>query len=43
MLKLVQKELKGGRFSDGTIVKQSSCWEVRGMSKLLYFLPSFNV
>ncbi len=36
MLKLLQKDLKGGKFSDGSVVKQSTCWEVKGMSKLLY-------
>ncbi len=37
MLKLVQRDLKGGKFRNNSEVKQSTCWEAKGVSKILYF------
>jgi hypothetical protein len=37
MLKLVQRDLKGGKFRNNSEVKQSTCWEAKGISKILYF------
>jgi len=38
ILKLVHKELTGGKatLSDGKTVKQSTAWEAKGLTKLLY-------